>query len=149
MQQPRDIDDEDMDDKDAGIDYEPTNAEEEADAESPAKREQLGQLRRLHLGVQGAVAVPADEPTRGGTQDVDRIAKSVEQIYESLNRLCDKEALKFFIESLGQKFNKNVQRDVRRTERRNFGKSKADVAEAYSPPRVCATARKMGLKAGF
>ena len=75
-----------------------------------------------------------------------RIAKSVEQIYESLNRLCDKEALQFLTESLDKKFTKKVQRDVRRTERQNFGKSKTDVAEVYSPPRACATAR---LKAGF
>ena len=81
--------------------------------------------------------------------EIDRIAKSIERIYESLNRLCDNEALKFFIESLDKQISKNVWGDVRRTERRNFGKSKADVAEVYSPPRLCATARKMGLKAGF
>ena len=153
VQQPRDIaedmGDEDMDDKDAGVDYEPTSAEEETDAASLAKRQRLAQLRRGQLGVQGAVAVPADEPTRGETPDVDQIAKLFEQVYESLNRLCDKEALKFFIESFDQKFTKKVQRDVRRTERRDFGKSKADVAEVYSPLRVCTTARKVGLKAGF
>ena len=62
--------------------------------------------------------------------------------------MCDKEALKLFIESLDKKFTKKVQRDVRRTERRNFGNSRMDVAKVYSPPRVCATARKIGLTAG-
>ena len=146
---PRTLTKKDMDDKDAVIDYEPTSAEAETDAESPAKRQRPRQLRRGHFGVQGAVVVLADEPARGETLDAERIAESIKQIYESLNRLCDKEALKFFIESLDKKFKKKVQRDVRRTERRNFGKSKADVAEVYSPLRVCATARKMGLKAGF
>ena len=66
-----------------------------------------------------------------------------------MNRLCDRESLKAFIEALDEKYTKKLQRDVRRTERHNFGKSKTDVAEVYSPPRVCATARKLCLKAGF
>ena len=38
---------------------------------------------------------------------------------------------------------------MRRTGRRNFGKSKTDAAEVYSPLPVCATARRLGLKVGF
>ena len=48
-----------------------------------------------------------------------------------------------------KKVRKNVQRDVRHTERPNLCNSKVDVAEKYSPFRMCATARKLGLKAGF
>ena len=69
--------DEDMGDEDVGGDYEPTSAEEETDARASARRPRLGQLRRGPHGVQEAMAVLADELTRGETLGVDRIAKSV------------------------------------------------------------------------
>ena len=44
---------------------------------------------------------------------------------------------------------KKFERDVRRTQRRNFGNARVDVAEIYSPPRMAAMASRRGYTAGF
>ena len=74
--------DKDMGDEGVSGEYAPRRIEEDTDALAPAKRQRSGQLRngsQLHVGVQGAFAVPADEPKRGESLDIDRIARSVEQ----------------------------------------------------------------------
>ena len=87
----------------------------------------------------------------------EHITKSVKQVMEKLIRqdtpfighMCSPEMLKFMIEELDEKATKKVMRDVRRTERRNFGKSKTDVAEVYSPPRMTTMAERLGYRAAF
>ena len=44
---------------------------------------------------------------------------------------------------------KKTERDVRRTQRRNFGNARVDVVETYSPPRMAAMAAKLGYVPGF
>ena len=44
---------------------------------------------------------------------------------------------------------KKLERDIRRTHRRNFGNATVDVAEIYSPPRMAAMASRLGYTAGF
>ena len=126
VQQPQRIteatDDDDNDNTgsndDMRVDYEATSAEEECGPSSeeeadtpPTKRQRLGQLGRRFKGVGGAGGAGG----AGGHRQLNgrelnsqeasavaesRIAKSIEQVYESLNRLCDKESLKAFIDAL-------------------------------------------------
>ena len=63
-------------------------------------------------------------------------------------QLCNKTLIKEMMDQLDKTATKQVKRDVRRTERRNWGASKVDVAEIYSPPRMTAMAHSLGQKAG-
>ena len=110
-----------------------------------------------------APEVPAEKRRRLAQMDAagresrsEAIERSVKQIMENLIRknvpfigqLCTPEGLKEMMRQLDEKATKKMMRDVRRTERQNVGKSKKDVAEAYSPPRMTAMAEKLGWTGG-
>ena len=87
----------------------------------------------------------------------ERIEKSLKQVLVNLMRkdtphiaqLCSPQIMKTMIDELDAKVTKKVMRDVRRTERRNYGKPKTDVAEVYSPHRMTTMAEKLGYVAAF
>ena len=53
-----------------------------------------------------------------------------------LGQLCTRSLLTEMTEILDKQAVKKLERDVRRTQRRNFGNARIDVAEIYSPPRM-------------
>ena len=66
-----------------------------------------------------------------------------------LGQLCTRNMLTEMTEIFYKQSMKKLERDLRRTQRRNFGNSRIDVAELYSPPRMAAMASKLGYTQGF
>ena len=67
---------------------------------------------------------------------------------DQIGQLCNKTLLKQMLEQLHEKATKPVQRDVKRTERQNWGASKVDVTEIYSPPRMTSMADSLSQTPG-
>ena len=61
-----------------------------------------------------------------------------------LGQLCTRSFLLEMIQILDKQVVKNLERDIRRTQTRNFGAARVDVVEIYSPPRMAAMASKLG-----
>ena len=66
-----------------------------------------------------------------------------------LGQLCTRSLLTEMTEIFDKQSVKKLERDLRRTQRRNFGNSRVDVAEIYSPPRMAAMASRLGYTPGF
>ena len=66
-----------------------------------------------------------------------------------LGQLCARSFLSEMTEILDKQSVKKLERDMWRTQRRNIGASRVDVAEIYSPPRMAAMASKPGYVPGF
>ena len=64
-------------------------------------------------------------------------------------QLCSRSLLMEMTQILDKQSVKKLERDLRRTQRRNFGSSRTDVAEIYSPPRMAAMAQRLGHAPGF
>ena len=55
-------------------------------------------------------------------------------------QLCTRSLLTEMTEIFDKRSVKKLERDIRRTQRHNFGDARVDVAEIYSPPRMVAMA---------
>ena len=80
----------------------------------------------------------------------DLIVKEVPMI----NALCHREALEHMIDELDQKYTKKVMKRLKKLNNKDLEQKtkegrQADIAEAYSPPRMTAMAKKLGLSPGF
>ena len=62
--------------------------------------------------------------------------------------LCNRDVIKSMVDDLDKSCTRKLNRELKRKEERG-GKSKTDIAEAFSPPRMAIMATKLGFKAGF
>ena len=66
-----------------------------------------------------------------------------------LGQLCNRSLLTEITEIFDKQSVNKLEHNLRRTQRRNFGNSRTDVAEIYSPPRMAAMAQRLRYTPGF
>ena len=117
--------------------------ENEGDEGPTAKRQRVAEVRKLeHQG----------HETRR-----DEIEKTVKNVIKTLikggetyvSQLCTKEIVETIVNDLDKQCTRKIERNIKRQEARGKTGTGADVAEAYSQPRMTSVAEKLGYKKGF
>ena len=70
-----------------------------------------------------------------------------------VSALCNHEVLRGMIDELDENYTRKIMKQLRKAENKDASKdsqrTRMDVAEVYSPPRMAAMAAKLGFNKGF
>ena len=78
------------------------------------------------------------------------IAQIIETKTPNAHLLCRRDVIQDMVRELDETWTRKTLRDLRRKSKCNHGEEHtADIVEAYSPPRITAAAKRLGMKASF